>query len=176
MIRVLAIRVIDRIKESGHTQGVLSRHSDIITARLGFHELNDDTCSREGYIVLLVKDDDTGYIRLTSDLDMIWGIEVREVTSSKNQAAEIIIPDAPGVVTIATLMVENRGEASAEIQDILSRYGCSIRTRLGLNNVIEGQETGIIILELTGEVGEQRGLVQRLTSVANVSISVVSFN
>src|ERR1035437_8915851 len=41
MIKVLGIKIIDRIKEAGLTQGILSRHANVITTRLGFHEVTD---------------------------------------------------------------------------------------------------------------------------------------
>ena len=59
MIKVLGIKIVDRIKEAGLTQEILSRYSDFITTRLGFHELTDDVCGREAYIILHMKDHQT---------------------------------------------------------------------------------------------------------------------
>ena len=41
MIKVLGIKIIDRIKEAGLTQEILSRHATVITTRLGFHEVTE---------------------------------------------------------------------------------------------------------------------------------------
>ncbi|MEA1887195.1 MAG: hypothetical protein U9N72_08310 [Bacteroidota bacterium] len=79
MVRILAIRVVDRIKESGHTQDVLSKHSSLIKLRLGFHELSEDRCSREGYILLYLKNDEEGVKNLMDDLDRIYGIELQHM-------------------------------------------------------------------------------------------------
>ena len=57
MIKVLGIKIIDRIKEAGLTQGILSRHANVITTRLGFHEVTDEVCSREAYIILHLNGD-----------------------------------------------------------------------------------------------------------------------
>ena len=57
MIKVLGIKIIDRIKEAGLTQEILSRHATVITTRLGFHEVTDSVCSREAYIILHLNGD-----------------------------------------------------------------------------------------------------------------------
>jgi hypothetical protein len=176
MIQIIAIRVVDRIKEAGHTQKVLSRYSKLIRARLGFHELNDDICSREGYIVLVVDEENIDYKRFAADLDKIYGIELKRVSASSETEVDSLIPDGDGVVTIVTLMVENRDRVVSEVQDSLSRYGCSIRTRLGLNETINGTTMGVIILELTGNPVEQRGLLNRLSGIEEVTVAAVAFS
>ena len=79
MIRILAIRVVDRIKESGNAQRILTKHSDLILSRLGFHELNEQICSREGYIVLHLEDNINAYTSFVDDLKGIYGIEIKEL-------------------------------------------------------------------------------------------------
>ena len=51
-IEIVAIKILDRIKEASRLQKVLSQHSNIIKTRFGFHELNDYKCSRNGLIIL----------------------------------------------------------------------------------------------------------------------------
>jgi hypothetical protein len=68
MIKVLGIKITDRIKEAGLTQGILSRYSSVITTRLGFHEVTDNVCSREACIILHLKDDKAESENLISDL------------------------------------------------------------------------------------------------------------
>lgn len=175
MIRIIVIKVVDRIKEAGNTQETLTKHASVIRARLGFHELNEETCSREAFIVLLLRDDQQGYKKLIDDLQIIRGLEIRDITSSSVVDPVSVVASGSPVVTIATLIIENRTEVASEMQDILSRYGCSIRTRLGLNEVIDGQETGIIVLELYGDPVEQNNLLRRLSSSVNIRLSAVSF-
>lgn len=175
MIRIIVIKVVDRIKEAGNTQETLTKHASVIRARLGFHELNEKTCSREAYIVLLLRDDQKGYKKLVADLEMIRGLEIRDVTASSVVDAESIEDGLSPVVTIATLFIDNREEVVSEMQGILSQYGCSIRTRLGLNEVIDGRETGIIVLELYGDPAEQNNLISKLSSSVNIRLSAVSF-
>ena len=80
MIKVLGIKIIDRIKEAGLTQGILSRHANVITTRLGFHEVTDEVCSREAYIILHLKGDPAESETLRSELEALGGVEIREMT------------------------------------------------------------------------------------------------
>ncbi len=79
-IRVLGINVFDRIKESGRTQGVLTKHATCIKTRLGFHELNEDVCSRIGFIILELKGEPAQWDELESDLRGIGGLRVQKMS------------------------------------------------------------------------------------------------
>ncbi|MDA3820709.1 MAG: hypothetical protein PF590_09645 [Candidatus Delongbacteria bacterium] len=78
-IRILGIYVMDRIKEAGKTQQVLSRYSDIINTRLGFHEVTEQTCSRFGMIVLELEGDKSSRDEIESALNDIEGIRVKHM-------------------------------------------------------------------------------------------------
>jgi hypothetical protein len=52
MARVIGIKITDRIKESGLVQKILSMYGSVISTRLGFHELSNELCSREGFMVI----------------------------------------------------------------------------------------------------------------------------
>ena len=52
MVRVIGIKITDRIKEAGLVQKALSDHRGVISTRLGFHELSNEVCSREGFMVI----------------------------------------------------------------------------------------------------------------------------
>ena len=55
--------------------------------------------------------------------------------------------------TIIGIKLSNRSEKSQQLQDILSDYGCIIRTRIGLHDVDCGKcgENGIILLEVIND-------------------------
>lgn len=78
-IRILGIHVIDRIKEAGKTQAVLTKHAEIIKTRLGFHEVSDEVCSRNGLIVIELTGKPSQWTELQSELDSIGGIEVKQM-------------------------------------------------------------------------------------------------
>jgi len=79
-IRIIGLLIADRIKEAGSTQSVLARHSRIIRSRLGFHELNEDICSRNGIIILNLTGTVEEQDAIVSDLKAIGGLEVREMS------------------------------------------------------------------------------------------------
>lgn len=55
-------------------------------------------------------------------------------------------------LTILGIKIEDRMKEAGEVQKLLSRYGCSIKTRLGLHEVAGDycSTSGLIILELAG--------------------------
>ena len=81
-IRILGIPVIDRIKEAGKTQAILTKHAGIIKTRLGFHEVSEEVCSRNGLIVLELKGTIEQWEILERDLDSIGGIRVKQMNFS----------------------------------------------------------------------------------------------
>ncbi|MCK9269150.1 MAG: hypothetical protein RBR47_06590 [Bacteroidales bacterium] len=77
--KILGILIQDRIKEAGRTQQVLSRHHHLIRSRLGFHELDEASCSRAGIITLVLHDMPDAWRALEEELKTIGGIEVQEM-------------------------------------------------------------------------------------------------
>ena len=79
-IRIIGLFIADRIKEAGQTQEILTRHSRIIRSRLGFHELNEDVCSRNGIIILHITGADEDQALLLNELRTIGGLELQEMS------------------------------------------------------------------------------------------------
>lgn len=73
--------------------------------------------------------------------------------------------------------ITNRVKHVPTVQKILTRYGCSIRTRLGLHDVHEDycSPSGMIVLELTGDRGEMGRLEAALKKVAGVAVKKMVF-
>ncbi len=84
-IRILGLRVNDRIKETGKTQAVLSKFSDCINTRLGFHEVSEDVCSRTGFIILELRGDTGNWDKLERELSLIGGIDVKKMSFSPDK-------------------------------------------------------------------------------------------
>ena len=80
-------------------------------------------------------------------------------------------------IRILCVLVTQRENESENVQRILSKYGCSIKTRLGLHEEIEGacQSCGLIILELTGETSEMDKLEKELNSLDGLQVNKISF-
>jgi hypothetical protein len=159
MIKVLGIKIVDRIKEAGLTQEILSRHSAVITTRLGFHEVTDNVCSREAYIILHLKDDKAESDRLIKELEPMGGILIREMAFTLQERA-VAEEKGEGSTEVIGILIEKKTEIVASVQKLLTAYGCYIRTRLGVNETFFGEPAGLIILELTGD-HEQRALLEK---------------
>jgi len=75
--RILGILIKDRIKESGRTQGLLSKYAHLIRSRLGFHEVTTDVCSRTGVMILQLAGNQAEWDVFQKELEAIGGIEVQ---------------------------------------------------------------------------------------------------
>jgi len=174
MIKVLGIKIIDRIKEAGLTQEVLSKYSSVITTRLGFHEVTDEVCSREAYIILHLKYDHAEEAGLDKALESIGGIIIRKMIFS-DKSPQPAAADDGGMIEILGMLVERDHDVIVAVQKMLTSYGCNIRTRLGVNETFFGEPAGLIILVLTGD-HKQRDLLEKdLSSINRVHVRKMIF-
>lgn len=174
MIKVLGIRIIDRIKEAGLTQEILSRHATLITTRLGFHEVTEAVCSREAYIILHLNGDPADSDKLRSDLENLGGIELREMIFTSDKET-LNVKTGNGSIEILGLLVERNHNVILSVQKTLTAYGCNIRTRLGVNEVFFGEPAGLIILELKGDSNQRLQLEKELKSLKQVHVRTMVF-
>jgi hypothetical protein len=174
MIKILGIKIIDRIKEAGLTQGILSKHSSVITTRLGFHEVTDEICSREAYIIIHLNGDPSEYEKLEKELGILGGIEIREMIFTTDKEPQNSLVDDSNV-EILGLLVERDQEVVLSVQKILTSYGCNIRTRLGVNELFFGQPAGMIILELKGDIKQRLFLEKDLKALNKVHVRTMVF-
>ena len=75
------------------------------------------------------------------------------------------------------VLVSNRTKDSKTVQNILTKFGCSIKTRLGLHEASSDSSTnyGLILLELTGDKTEWDKLEAELLKVEGVTTKKISF-
>jgi len=173
MIKIIGIKVTDRIKEVGITQEVLSKYSSLITTRLGFHELTTEKCSREAYIILHLNGELADAERLTGDLRVIGGVEVREMDFNDRST----VPDVKdaGSTMIFGLLVEKGHNIVIAVQKLLTSYGCVIRSRLGVNEIFFGKPAGLIILEIFGDIEQIMLFEKDLRSLKNLHFRKMVF-
>ncbi|MEZ4997850.1 MAG: hypothetical protein R2758_10420 [Bacteroidales bacterium] len=172
MVRVLGIKITDRIKEAGLVQKALSEYSSVVSTRLGFHELNNELCSREGFMVIHLAGNIDDCDELTERLKGIEGLFVREMPFSHG------LSDAPADVdgtTILGIMVPRRDNLGPAVQALLTTYGCVIRTRLGVNEIYFGEPAGLIILELAGDRSQYASLERSLREIEDIAIGRICF-
>lgn len=60
------------------------------------------------------------------------------------------------MTAIIGVSLDNRIEEAVKFQEIITTYGCTIRTRIGLHNIGEYKcvNKGIILLEVTDKINE----------------------
>lgn len=60
------------------------------------------------------------------------------------------------MTAIIGVSLANRIEEAVKFQEVITKYGCTIRTRIGLHNVGEYRcvNNGIILLEVTDKINE----------------------
>jgi len=80
-------------------------------------------------------------------------------------------------VRILGVMVNDPTEGAGRIQNILTKYGCSIRTRLGMHDMDKeyATETGLMLLELTGDMQECLRLENELLELEGVDVQKMVF-
>jgi hypothetical protein len=79
--------------------------------------------------------------------------------------------------TILGVHVKSRAKTAGNIQKILTEFGCSIKTRIGLHDVTPDScsPSGVILLELVGEDAEIQKLAQKLGAVPGVEAKLMVF-
>ena len=77
--------------------------------------------------------------------------------------------------TIMAIVQENRLETAVKVQDILTKYGCYIRVRLGLHDAAVNSCTndGIILLQLCGEDIPIKQIEQELKQIPDVKVKYI---
>ncbi len=75
---------------------------------------------------------------------------------------------------IMIVKIGERRKKSPEVQEVLSKFGCSIKTRLGLHEAGDVcSEEGVLVLQLTGDKDEMYGLEKALNKLESVKAQMV---
>lgn len=80
------------------------------------------------------------------------------------------------MTTIIGIKISNRLESAVSVQEILSKYGCIIRTRIGLHEEINGQcsPRGLILLEIINDE-ESIKIANELCDIEEIEIQQMKF-
>lgn len=73
------------------------------------------------------------------------------------------------------IVVEHRNNSAPRVQEILTKYGCIIKVRLGLHESSKENcsERGLIILELEGRDEEIENLKIELMGIGGIRVNVM---
>ena len=80
-------------------------------------------------------------------------------------------------IWILGIHISDRVKEAELIQPVLTKFGCTIRTRLGLHDVTEefSSPTGMILLELTGDPQEFVKLENELLKIDGLEVKKMVF-
>jgi hypothetical protein len=80
-------------------------------------------------------------------------------------------------IWILGIHITDRVKEVADVQSILTKFGCTIKTRLGLHEVKDDfcARSGLIILELTGSLEEFIKLENALLGVEGLEVRKMVF-
>ena len=81
------------------------------------------------------------------------------------------------VVIIGVLLV-NRTSTASKFQEVITKHGCSIKTRIGLHTVTTEKcsTEGVILLETTGTEQEIKELEDSIKTVPGAQVQKMIFN
>jgi hypothetical protein len=77
--------------------------------------------------------------------------------------------------TILLILIDDRKNTAVNIQKILTDWGCTIKTRLGLHDGVLDNctNTGLLILELVGAEDKNEEMTRKLNLLNGVSAKLV---
>ena len=77
---------------------------------------------------------------------------------------------------VLLVLVSMRQEAAIKVQQILTSWGCYIKTRLGLHQgtLEDCSENGLIFLELTGDKSKHEELSRKLNLLPGVEAKLIN--
>ncbi len=79
--------------------------------------------------------------------------------------------------TIIGVLLRKRTLTSTEFQAILSKYGCSIKTRIGIHTASDNvcSPDGVILLDVIGEEAEIKALEAELKAIDGAEVQKMVF-
>lgn len=77
--------------------------------------------------------------------------------------------------TVLLILIDDRKNTAVNIQKILTDWGCTIKTRLGLHDGVLDNctNTGLLIIELVGEESKNEEMTRKLNLLNGVSAKLV---
>jgi len=78
---------------------------------------------------------------------------------------------------ILGVLITDRQKEAGKVQSLLTKYGCSIKTRLGLHEVTDDvcSTSGLLLLELIGDMPEMDKLEKELKAIEGTQTQKMVF-
>ena len=79
---------------------------------------------------------------------------------------------------ILGVKLNQRQISSLNFQKIITEYGCNIKTRVGIHNVLDGKcsTAGVILLDLIGTDEEVKAIEDAIKKIPEVEVQKMIFN
>lgn len=79
---------------------------------------------------------------------------------------------------IVGVHITDRTHRAVSVQQVLTEYGCSIKTRIGLHeaNGDVCSPNGLILLEMIGDTPEARAMETKLRAIEGVDVQTMTFD
>jgi len=79
---------------------------------------------------------------------------------------------------ILGILISDRLKEAEKVQKILTKYGCIIKTRLGIHEASDTicAKKGLLLLELTGKKNEGVKMEKELSKISGMQIKKMVFN
>ena len=80
--------------------------------------------------------------------------------------------------SILIALLRTRSRSAVNFQKVLTKYGCFVKTRLGIHDGVLNQcsDVGLIILELVGDSKKKKELARRLNKLPGVTAKLVEIS
>ena len=80
-------------------------------------------------------------------------------------------------IRILGVLITNREQEAGNVQQLLTKFGCTIKTRLGLHEISTDlcSPCGLILLELLGDTSEMDKLEKELGKLSGVQLRKMVF-
>jgi len=72
--------------------------------------------------------------------------------------------------TVMAVLIDKRTDAAPTVQEVLTKHGCIISTRIGMHQVGECSEEGLVILHLCGNEEDIENLQNDLVGIHRVKV------
>ncbi len=77
--------------------------------------------------------------------------------------------------TVLLILIGKRKDSAVKVQQVLTAWGCNIKTRLGIHDgVLDNcSDTGLLILELVGKPEDNKEIARKVALIPGVSSQLV---
>ncbi len=80
--------------------------------------------------------------------------------------------------TVLLVLVSGRKESAVTVQKVLTDWGCTIKTRLGIHEGVLDSctDSGLLVLDIVGEKEKNEEMTRKLNLVKGVKAEIVNLS